>query len=112
MPKCPVCKNKLSINIQAVNNDHIINVNSLDTTENLIRKALVKHWRWVTEGCPKKQYYYDPYYDCIEFLGDDIYRFHIQIHDSPMGDTWIKGKFRVKKYFCDIEILEQETVDR
>jgi hypothetical protein len=70
----------------------------------IIKEALLDYMRWVTEGKPEKQHYYDSYHDYINYLGDGIYEYRIQIYDSPEGDKWIRGKFKIK--YQGIEILE------
>lgn len=65
------------------------------STQNLIIEALIGYWRWVAEGKPENQVYYNPYYKNIEFLGENLYSFRIQTYDSPEGDAWIRGKIKI-----------------
>ncbi len=80
-----------------------------------LKSKLIDYWRWVTEGKKKyreKQWIYDPYHEYIEYLPDkDEYRFDIQVFDSPEGDIWWKGTFRVKPN-NDIDIVEQHKIYR
>lgn len=72
-------------------------VSRMDSIEGTIRIALLAYWRWVCEGRPQykdSQYYYDPYHYGIAYLGDGVYKYNIQLGDSPEGDTWESGKFR------------------
>ena len=78
-----------------------------DNIENLIQNILIRYWRWHTEGCPKDQDYYDEYQHIIEFIGESIYAFHIQISNLSL----IRGKFRIIN-FCDIEIIEQFIITK
>lgn len=77
--------------------------------------------RWIAEGKPKHggafysageriQHYYDPYHTLIEKQEDGTYRFDIQVYDSPEGDTWVEGVFKVDEY--GVKILKQRGYGR
>jgi len=78
--------------------------------------------RWVAEGKKKysgdyvppgqpDQYFYDTYHSSITDWDnvDGTYEFNFQTFDSPEGDIWVTGKFRV--YGEEITILEQKAYD-
>lgn len=103
---CPICSADLEIKIYTSSSKTKVITKESDKHQNLIRRALIGYWRWICEGKPKNQYYHDNYHNHIEYIEDDIYYFRIQIFDSPEGDTWISGRFRVSGLSC-IEILEK-----
>lgn len=105
---CPICSASLDIRIYASSSTNEIIIKNSDIDENLIRKALISYWRWICEGKPKDQYYYDDYHNHINHIENNIYKFRIQTFDSPEGDTWISGKFRLLG-LSSIEILEKKT---
>jgi len=79
-----------------------------------IMQAFANYQRWLREGKPKhreQQYYYDPYHAGIT-EEDGTFSFHIQLYDSPMGDTWWYGTFRPINGGTDIEILSTRTERR
>ncbi len=85
------------------------------TTKEHLKSKLIDYWRWVAEGkkkYKKEQWLYDPYHDCITYSpNEDIYYFDIQIFDSPEGDIWWKGTFKVEPN-NDIKIIEENTIHR
>jgi hypothetical protein len=75
------------------------NISAKNSKVEDIRKALINYWRWVTEGEPeygKGQHYYDWYHNQINYRGDGIYGYNIQVFDSPEGDEWMRGKFKLE----------------
>jgi len=79
--------------------------------KDFLRSKLIDFWQWVAEGKKKygeEQWSYDYWHDYIDYLPDeDMYYFDLQIFDSPEGDIWWRGKFKLKGK--SIEILEEET---
>ena len=107
--KCPNCHLEMDIALATVgvNRAVIVDPTIKMTKKNRVNGTLLKYWRWVAEGKPKyetEQWYYDDYHDAIEYLGDNLYRYRIQTFDSPEGDVWIEGTFRVTS--TGIEIVE------
>lgn len=84
----------------------------MDKRERLFR-CLFRFFRWQFEGRPEyghgegQQTYYSPYYREIEPLGDNVFRFRIQVHDAPQGDLWWYGKCRLKGGI-GIRIIEED----
>ena len=84
-----------------------------------LERLLPLYRRWEQEGRPpfrydsydnpprKAQYYYDAYHDCIRKNDDGTYRFDIQAFDSPEGDTWVHGTFRLED--GRVTIIEQSA---
>jgi hypothetical protein len=84
-----------------------------------IARLLPKYRQWMAEGKPpymhasfdkpprKPQFYYDSYHDSIRENDDGTFRFDIQTFDSPEGDTWVRGKFKLDGE--KITILEQHA---
>ena len=123
--KCPYCAGKLEA---AAHNtlgepDQVtvtVEIPERFDLENTIRGALLLYWRWVSEGKHPygssstrdrrlKQYYYDTYHNGISFdSGTKIYHFRIQLSDSPYGDEWISGEFKVPRG-VEIEIISQNS---
>jgi hypothetical protein len=86
-----------------------------ETRKDMIKLLLPDYWRWVAEGkrpygtaggfyignggqkyTSAAQCLYDPYHTFIEYQSDtDSYTYDIQTDDSPDGDTWVKGRFRI-----------------
>ena len=113
--KCPVCKSELTVGIKLeVRNGKTVSDISIDAVEDIsiLKEALFSYWRWVAEGKKKykeEQWYYDIYHDYIEYLPEeDAYRFSIQTFDSPEGDEWWRGKFKLNND-GSIEILPDKT---
>jgi hypothetical protein len=73
----------------------------------IIMDALSRYLRWISEGRPEKQYYYDSYHDSINKIGDNKYSFYIQLSDSPEGDTWWNGEFETLNSNTDVKILSE-----
>jgi hypothetical protein len=67
--------------------------------ETELKKCLEDYWQWIAEGKKKyrdEQYYYDTYHNYVEYLEElDTYEFNIQVSDSPTGDTWWEGEFKL-----------------
>jgi hypothetical protein len=86
-------------------------------THGLLRRIFKSYQRWVAEGMPKygydydakkpSQYYYDPYHDNIQDNDNGIYSFNIQTYDSPDGDTWWRGTFKLIE--GRVSIIEQSA---
>ena len=114
--RCPVCATEFNLEVTGVYSDkHNYLSPSLEvqpSLENLLRETLLRYWRWVTEGkkeYKKEQLYYDKYHRSMNYIPEeDIYEFNIQVYDSPQGDQWVKGKFKLSG--AEIIILEKETV--
>lgn len=74
-------------------------------THGQLRSIFKRYLRWVSEEKPKHgwdytinkagQYYYDPYRDSIRANDDGTFTFDIQTDDSPEGDTWWRGTFKL-----------------
>jgi len=70
----------------------------------LLHTTLDNYKRWLREGKPKygynsqggEQMYHDTYHNHMEGEPDNVLSFHIQIYDSPHGDVWWSGTFRVR----------------
>lgn len=108
-PICPICNSSIALTVQLLDtNTDNVTISSCSTPENTIRQALFGYWRWVAEGKPSPCAYYDHYHDCIEWLEEDRYLYHIQTFDSPEGDTWIRGTFRVQGV-ANIAVVEFST---
>jgi hypothetical protein len=79
--------------------------------------AALNSWRRWQATCPEKkygygsQYLHDQYHKYIGLVGGegDVFDFDIQVGDSPMGDSWWQGRFRVLPSGVDVEILEENT---
>lgn len=115
-------KRKYKLEIADVEDDlYKVNISVKDTNsiEDIIKNTLPSYWRWAVEGrhpsrraySTKKniQNYFNDYE--IDFEYDetlDIYSFRIKLDDSPEGDTWVKGSFRIKPAW-EIEIINKET---
>lgn len=74
--------------------------------------ALRNYERWVREGQPKhreQQHYYDGYHEAVYPTDSpDVFRFSVQTFDSPDGDTWWRGEFRLIDGI-DVELLKSVT---
>lgn len=99
---CPNCYSEFNLRVHSLNNKVETHIELAVSQKNLVRKALYNYWKWVAEGKPefkKDQYFYDSYHDYIEFLyydgKDAIYKYNIQVFDSPEGDDWVSGYFRL-----------------
>lgn len=87
--------------------------------ESQLLQLLFGYWRWVAEGKTphgvssltgvKGQYYHDNYHDHIAFE-NGVYSFNIQTDDSPEGDTWIRGKFKIEPW-GEIIVLDQKSYE-
>jgi len=79
----------------------------------MLMAALRGYQNWVKKGKPKykaEQYFYDDYHNHIDEIGENLFGFHIQIDDSPDGDTWVKGEF---KLINDVDVeITKEVYDR
>ncbi len=82
-------------------------MNSIEKKQELMG-ALQGFLRWEKEGKPKyrMQYYYDDYHNHISRLDDGDFHFNIQMSDSPEGDTWWGGSFRLLNGGTDVEIIK------
>lgn len=87
--------------------------------ENMLRNSLVSYWRWKAEGSikhtssaflgEKSQVYYDNYHESINYDDKtDTYSYRIQTDDSPEGDTWVYGKFKLVGSYLQLQILSKE----
>lgn len=83
-----------------------------------LSRILQGYRRWVQEGKPphggqfdvqqrKPQYYYDSYHEALAECGDGTFTFNVQTFDSPDGDTWVRGKFKIGE--GGIVIIEQSA---
>lgn len=83
-----------------------------------ISRILRGYRRWISEGKPphgnqfdaqkrKPQYYYDSYHECLTEEADGTFRFNVQTFDSPEGDMWVRGKFKIGQ--GGIDIVEQSS---
>lgn len=74
------------------------------TLENYIRGAIVGFWRSTVEG----RKCWDSYHEHIEYdKENDLYRFNIQLNDSPEGDTWVSGSVKLGPRM-HVEIQEKD----
>ena len=84
----------------------------MEHRESTILNALLCYMRWRAEGSlphhsnvswghkGPKQYYYDPYHNSISYDQETgRYSYHIQVSDSPEGDTWVRGSFKLQGAF-------------
>ena len=70
----------------------------------MLHATLADYKRWLLDGKPKygyqsrggEQMYYDTYHCQLRGEPDGEMMFTIQIHDSPEGDIWWRGRFRVR----------------
>lgn len=83
-----------------------------------------RYKRWVREGrkpyyqdgshvllpISKKQFFYDTYHESLIEAGTDQFEFRVQTSDSPEGDTWVEGKFRVNPLETVVEIVQQRAI--
>ncbi len=96
---CPLCGVELEATMKQHWTEPTKLTLSLRAMNEHLLQALHGYWRWCAEGQPKHgdQYYYD---DCHDFIEYDAkrkdYRYHIQTYNSPHGDTWVQGRFRVE----------------
>ena len=116
MPTCPVCKAELQASAtQGPDEKLTVQLKEKDTLENLLYRHLLQFWRCRGEGDRSyrdEQYYYDPYHGHIEYdKGTNTYVFSIQTYDSPEGDTWLHGEFRLGPTCVGpvIEIINKRT---
>jgi hypothetical protein len=77
--------------------------------------ALRGYERWVAGGKLRygyrdgEQHVHDNYHSNISPVDGQpgVYDFYIQVGDSPMGDTWWRGRFRSINDGTDVVILEE-----
>lgn len=101
--ECPNCKFQLKVETSIISHDTIsVRTAADEVPNNILRECLLSYWRWVVEGkqpywqsvAKPGQMYYDDYHQHIEYM-DGKYRFSIQTFDSPEGDQWWRGSFRL-----------------
>lgn len=116
MTRCPHCRADIEVSAEQDADEALrIHLEEKDTFENYLLECLYNFWRCRGEDDRKykdEQYYYDPYHKHIEYdKKTDTYNFCIQIHDSPEGDTWVHGKFKLgsKLEGPAIEMLEHHS---
>lgn len=76
----------------------------------ILRELLIRWWRWNSEGRPKGRYDNDHNHIAYD-AGKDQYEFSIQTLDSPEGDVWERGTFRVEGNFriVDLSVSPQRS---
>ena len=110
--QCPFCTTRLQVHVTLHENDtfSLSHIPDEDKMNDLIH-VLHRFWQWKAEGEKKhqeEQYYYNPHRDSIEYDRESgVYRFSIQLYDSPDGDTWWRGSFTVKG--STIQILDNHA---
>lgn len=86
-----------------------------------LKQYFALYQRWVEDGSRpyihksydkdkqhiEPQFYYDNYHNCITNNGDGTFRFNFQTYDSPDGDTWVKGTFKLIE--GRVSIIEQSA---
>jgi hypothetical protein len=117
---CPTCQEQLSVKVSLhENGSYTTYVTAGDSPTTVLRNSLLRYWRWVAEGKlkyqgswngkEKRQYYYDGYHNSIGYDQEtELYSFSIQMTDSPEGDTWWSGTFKVERGM-DIVDVKSET---
>lgn len=81
----------------------------------MLMSALRGFQRWEREGkLPRgfghgQQHFYDPYHDEVRRTDEaNVFTFRIQVFDSPDGDEWLRGRFRLINDM-DVEVLESDV---
>jgi hypothetical protein len=115
--KCPICSANLKVAVNQAGGDTLkVCITDCETNDseglyNVLLQALHNYWRWRAEDQPiyqKEQYYYDSYHAGITYhIAKKEYSFDIQTYDSPDGDTWWHGTFRISGNH--LEIIEQHS---
>lgn len=102
---CPICDGKLEITGQLDSDGKIgFSINRVENDYNHLLYVLHKYWQWRCEGANPR---YDIYHENMEWHPETkTYSFDIQVHDSPDGDTWWRGEFKVTAGI--IQIIKQE----
>lgn len=67
--------------------------------------ALNNKKRWEAEGKKENE---QLYYKGVYHINGDIFHFSIRTSDSPSGNTWWHGEFRLLNGGIDIEILKED----
>ena len=118
--KCPLCLTPLQAVLERNGRgDEVayqLRVEGAPDRLDILRESLLGYWRWIAEGqTPSRtgesrcQYYYDPYHNHIKYVeAEKVYEFSIQTFDSPDGDTWWSGKFKLTR-LMEIELLKDGT---
>ena len=116
---CPTCRENLRSFIKLRDDGTYESwVEIRNARESMLRDALIRYWRWIAEGKvthgpssgEKVQYFYDPYRSSMRFdLETGRYHFDIQTYDSPDGDTWWRGSFRISGALIIEDIKGRET---
>jgi len=124
--RCPNCKLRLvaELNRSSQDDKYSLALRKIDDKFSDLNHAFLCYLRWKAEGekipynsfqqgnPQPTQMYYDDYHSHIEYDPEqDNYKFNIQTSDSPEGDTWWRGRFKVWGG-CQIqEILEESTAN-
>lgn len=119
--KCPLCLTPLRAVLESYDTTGVeiyrLRVEGAPDRLDILRESLVRYWRWKAEGEKPNaksgqkngQYYYDPYHHHIEYLeAEKLYKFSIQTCDSPDGDTWWNGTFKLSR-LMEIQLVEEGT---
>lgn len=103
---CPNCGNHFELTICLQDDDWWVELSNEEDFIKTLRSLLFVYWKTISEGKKYNTQKHRKRY--IKYLPEeDVYKFDIQISDSPQGDSWRRGKFRCKHYL-NIEIIEKE----
>ena len=114
MAQCGNCGVDLEIKTQSLGEMVQVYVGLVDSDANTLKSVFLRYLRWFCEGQqpdhgPDRQYFYDPYHEHVEYdPNDKRYRFSIQLSDSPEGDDWWRGSFKVSRG-VEIEDIQDEV---